>query len=89
MTVSLGHNNLQSTRVSFSVIQIQTCDLKCGNTTWSFMKGRGGGGWYLIGQCADDLENEVLEKFSLEMACELIGETQQEEGIEVIRQEAE
>ena len=34
-------------------------------------------------------ENEVLEPFSLEMACELIGETQQEEGIEVIKQELE
>ena len=49
-----------------------------------FRQGRGGGGWYVIGQCADDPENEVLEPFLLEMACELIGETQQEEGIEVL-----
>ena len=43
----------------------------------------------MIDQCADDPENKVLKPFSLEMACELIGETQQEEGIEVIKQEAE
>jgi hypothetical protein len=41
-----------------------------------FRQGRGGGGWYVIGQCADDPDNEVLEPFLLEMACELIGEMQ-------------
>ena len=43
----------------------------------------------MIRQCADDPENEVLEPFSLEMAFELIGETEQDEGVEVIKQEAE
>ena len=43
----------------------------------------------MIGECADDSENAQTEAFMLEIACQLIGETEQEEGIEVIKQEAE
>ena len=38
-------------------------------------------GWFLVGVCADDEDNN--EAFLLEIACELIGETQQRDGIQV------
>ena len=43
-----------------------------------FRSGRGGG-WFVIGECADDPDNVVTKPFTLEIACELIGETEQEE----------
>ena len=48
-----------------------------------FCRGRGNG-WFLVGVCADDEDNN--EVFSLEIACELIVETQQREGIQVVHQ---
>ena len=38
-------------------------------------------GWFLVGVCADVEDNN--EAFLLEIACELIGETQQRDGIQV------
>ncbi len=46
-----------------------------------------GNGWFLVDVCADD-ENDN-EAFSLEIACELIGETPQKDGVQVIRQNEE
>ena len=50
-----------------------------------FRRGKGNG-WVLIGCSADpDVEDEP---FSLEMACKLIGQTKQADGVQVIRQVA-
>ncbi len=46
-----------------------------------------GNGWFLVGVCADDEDNN--EAFSLEIACELIGETPQRNGVQVIHQNGE
>lgn len=43
----------------------------------------------MIGECSDDPQNVVLEPFTLEIACQLIGETEQEDGIQVIQMEVE
>ena len=43
----------------------------------------------MIGECADDPDNVQTEAFTLEIACQLIGETKQEEGILVIKQDEE
>ena len=45
----------------------------------------------MIVECNDDPENPLQEPFTLEIACELIGETgsEQEEGIQVIKQDGE
>jgi hypothetical protein len=50
-----------------------------------FRSGRGGG-WHVIGECADDPSNVLTEPFTLEIACELIGDTEQVEGIQVVKQ---
>ncbi len=52
-------------------------------------RGRGDGGWFVIGECADDPDNAQTEAFTLEIACQLIGETEQEEGIQVVQQDVE
>jgi hypothetical protein len=49
-------------------------------------RGRGNG-WFLVGVCADDEDNN--EAFSLEIARELIGETPQRNGVQVIHQNEE
>jgi hypothetical protein len=51
-----------------------------------FHQGRGNG-WFLVGDCADDEDNNDV--FSLETACELIGETPQRNGVQVIHQNKE
>ena len=51
-----------------------------------FRRGRGNG-WFLVGVCADDEDNN--EAFTLEIACELIGETPQRDGVQVIHQSKE
>jgi hypothetical protein len=51
-----------------------------------FCRGRGNG-WFLVGVCADDEDNN--EAFSLEIACELIGDTPQKDGVQVIHQNKE
>ncbi len=51
-----------------------------------FRQGRGNG-WFLVGVCADDEDNS--EAFSLEIACELIGDTPQKNAVQVIRQNKE
>ena len=43
----------------------------------------------MIGECADDPNNIQTEAFTLEIACQLIGETEQEEGIQVIQKDVE
>ena len=48
-----------------------------------YRSGRGGG-WFVIGECDDDPDLQLREAFSLEIACELIGETEQEDGIQVL-----
>jgi hypothetical protein len=50
-----------------------------------FCRGRGNG-WFLVAVCADD-DDDKNEAFSLEIACELIEETPQKDGIQVVRQE--
>ena len=51
----------------------------CAFTVWDdyleFRSGRGGG-WFVIAECNDDPENPLQEPFTLEIACELIGETE-------------
>ncbi len=51
-----------------------------------FRWGRGNG-WFLVGVCADDEDNN--EVFTLEIACKLIGETPQRDGVQVIHQNEE
>ena len=49
-----------------------------------FCRGRGNG-WFLLGVCTKDrVEDEV---FTLELVCEIIGETPQKDGIQVVHQE--
>ena len=43
----------------------------------------------MIAECNDDPENPLQEPFTLELACELIGDTEQEEVIQVIKQDGE
>jgi hypothetical protein len=50
-----------------------------------FRHGRGNG-WFLVAVCADD-DDDKNEAFSLEIACELIAETPQKDGIQVVHQE--
>jgi hypothetical protein len=50
-----------------------------------FCRGRGNG-WFLVAVCADD-DDDKYEAFSLEIACELIAETPQKDGIQVVHQE--
>jgi hypothetical protein len=46
-----------------------------------FRHGRGNG-WFLLGVCVEDgVEDEV---FTLELACEMIGDTPQKDGIQVV-----
>ncbi len=47
----------------------------------------GGNGWFLVGGCADYEDNN--EAFTLEIACELIGETPQRDGVQVVHQNEE
>jgi hypothetical protein len=51
-----------------------------------YRRGRGNG-WFLVDVCADDEDDN--EAFSLEIACELIGETPQKDGVQVIHQNEE
>ena len=51
-----------------------------------FRQGRGNG-WFLVGVCADDKDDN--EAFTLEIAYELIGETPQRDGVQVIHQNEE
>jgi hypothetical protein len=51
-----------------------------------FCWGRGNG-WLLVGVCADDEDKN--EAFTLEIACELIGETPQRDGVQMIHQNEE
>ncbi len=48
---------------------------------------RRGNGLFLVGVCADDEDDN--EAFTLEIACELIGETPQRDGVQVIHQNEE
>ncbi len=48
-------------------------------------RGRGNG-WFLVAVCADD-DDDKNEVFSLEIACELIAETPQKDGIQMVHQE--
>ena len=49
-----------------------------------FRRGRGNG-WFLLGICATNGVED--EGFSLELACDMIGDTPQREGIQVVRRE--
>ncbi len=51
-----------------------------------YPRGRGNG-WFLVSVRADDEDDN--EAFSLEIACELIGETPQKDGVQVIHQNEE
>ena len=64
------------------------CAFKVWEQNLEYRSGRGGG-WFVIGECSDDPQNVVLEPFTLEIACQLIGETEQEDGIQVIQMEVE
>jgi hypothetical protein len=51
-----------------------------------FRPGRGNG-WFLLGVCLEDgVEDEA---FTLELACKLIGDTHQKDGIQVVHQESD
>ncbi len=45
-----------------------------------------GNGWFVLAICSEDAggEEENMEAFSLEMACELIGTTEQTRGVRVV-----
>ena len=64
------------------------CAFKVWDENLEYRSGRGGG-WFVIAECNDDPENPLQEPFTLEIACELIGETEQEEGIQVVKQDGE
>ena len=49
-----------------------------------FCHGRGNG-WFLRGVCASNAVED--EAFALELACEMIGDASQKEGIQVVRRE--
>ncbi len=51
-----------------------------------FRWGRGNG-WFLVGVCADGEDDN--DAFTLETACELIGETTQRDRVQVIHQNEE
>jgi len=53
-----------------------------------FRRGRGrGNGWFVVGVSADKPDDESCnEPFALEMVCELIGATKQNEGVKVLQQ---
>ena len=49
-----------------------------------YRQGRGNG-WFLLGVCAEDgVEDEA---FTLELACEMIGDTPQKDGVQVVHRE--
>ena len=53
-----------------------------------FQRGKGQG-WYLIGVWVDnpDPGDEDLEPYTLELACKLIAEYPQKDGVQVLREE--
>ena len=57
-----------------------------------FRRGKGNG-WFLLGVCADHDKNndgeDELEAFSLELANELIADTEQEAGVQVVQEQDE
>jgi hypothetical protein len=77
---------LQSIKV-FSFV-ILNCAFKVWDENLEDRSGQGGG-WFVIAECKDDPENPLQEPFTLEIACELIGETEHKEGIQVIKQDGE
>ena len=79
---------LQSIKVLSFVILNNNCAFKVWEENLEYRSGRGGG-WFVIMECNNDPENPLQEPFTLEIACELIGETEQEEGIQVIKQDGE
>jgi len=64
------------------------CAFKVWDDYLEFRSGRAGG-WFVIAKCKNDPEKPLQEPFTLELACELIGDTDQEEGIQVIKQDGE
>ncbi len=68
------------------------CDPDSGNdfSIWQqnmeFCHGRGNG-WFLLGVCAKDGVED--EGFTLELACKMIGDTPQKDGIQVVHQESD
>ena len=54
---------------------------------FEFRRGRKDGGQYLI--CESNVTGDVLEAYSIELANELIGGTEQVAGVEMIRLEGE
>ena len=50
-----------------------------------YRRGRGNG-WFVLAICSDDAggEEKTMEAFLLEMACELIGTTEQTRGVRVV-----
>ena len=50
-----------------------------------FRRGRNNG-WFVLAVCSDQNDSEDCEAFSLEVACEVIGDTPQADGIMVIRE---
>ena len=49
-----------------------------------FRRGRKDGGWYLI--CESNVTGDEVEAYSIELANELIGDTQQIAGVEVLKE---
>ncbi len=67
----------------------KTCSMHDKNM--EFCRGRGNG-WFVLAVSAEqeqntDNDNAEYDSFSLEVACEVIGDTPQSDGIIVIRQE--
>ncbi len=75
LSLSCLHDKDRSTTIIFDL-----------GSNMEFRWGRGNG-WFLVGVCADHEDNN--EAFTLEIACELIGETPQRDGVQVIHQNEE
>ena len=90
MTVSVRPSCLQNKGLVFRDPDNNNCAFKVWDDNLEFHLGRGGG-WFVIAECNqhDDPENPLQEPFTLELACELIGDTDQEEGIQVKKQDGD
>ncbi len=54
------------------------------NQNMEYHQGRGNG-WFLLGVCAEYVVE--VETFTLEPACEMIGDTPQKDGVQVVHRE--
>ena len=85
------HGCLQNTRVLFFFDPDSGKTFSVYGKNMEFRRGRGNG-WFVLAVCSDldqddneDDDNDNWEAFSLEVACDVIGDTPQAEGIVIVR----